>query len=171
MTNKLPYSVPLRMHQVGASATHKLEPTVEERARIAKALHLASLNVFTADITVTTTVSGWRLDGRVVAEAEQICGLTLVPLPVSINQKFTVNLTDVPQEIEVNEEGEIDLELNDDFPDQVEDGRIDIGDYAVEQLSLCLDPFPRAAGAVFEQPPEPAEISPFAVLKGLKGDS
>jgi hypothetical protein len=40
----------------------------------------------------------------------------------------------------------------------------------VEQLSLALDPFPRAAGAEFTPPEESAEISPFAVLKALKRD-
>ena len=50
----------------------------------------------------------------------------------------------------------------------VENGQIDLGQYAVEQLSLHLDPYPRKDGAVFEQPPEPGEISPFGVLKALK---
>ena len=66
------------------------------------------------------------------------------------------------------DEGEIDLELDDDSPDQIEDGRLDLGQYAVEQLALSLDPFPRKPGAVFEQPKEPGEISPFAVLKTLR---
>lgn len=171
MSNNIPYSVPLRMHQVGAGLNRTLEPTAEERARIAKALNLASLDSFECDMSVTPTVSGWRMDGRVKAEAVQSCGLTLEPIPVSINQTFLVNLTEKPQDPEVNDEGEIDLELDDDFPDVVEEGRIDLGQYAVEQLSLCLDPFPRKDGAVFEQPPEPVELSPFAVLKGLKGDS
>ena len=39
--------------------------------------------------------------------------------------------------------------------------------YVVEHLALELDPFPRKPGAVFVQPPEPTEISPFAALKAL----
>ena len=50
----------------------------------------------------------------------------------------------------------------------LEDGEIDLGQYVVEHLALELDPFPRKPGAEFVQPPEPAEISPFAVLKALK---
>ena len=50
----------------------------------------------------------------------------------------------------------------------IEDGKIDLGQYAVEQLVLSLDPFPRKPGAQFVQPEEPAEISPFAALKALK---
>ena len=46
-------------------------------------------------------------------------------------------------------------------------------DEPVEQLALRLDPVPRKPGAEFVQPPEPGEISPFAVLKQLRpsGDS
>ena len=71
-------------------------------------------------------------------------------------------------EREPEEDAEIDLELDDDSADQIEGGSLDLGQYAVEQLALSLDPFPRKLGAVFEQPKEPGEISPFAVLKGLK---
>ena len=66
---------------------------------------------------------------------------------------------------------ELDLRI-DDIPVHVtiqdEDGKIDLGQYAVEQLALSLDPFPRKPGAEFVQPEEPAEISPFAALKALK---
>ncbi|MGI4816981.1 MAG: YceD family protein [Janthinobacterium lividum] len=171
MTKPLPYSEPLRLHQIGAGLNRTLEPTAEERARIAKSLDLVSLDSFTTELTVTPTVSGWRIDGRVKAELVQACGLTLEPVPDSINQTFLVNLTEQPYEPETDENGEIDLELEDDFPDVVEDGRIDLGQYAVEQLALTLNPFPRKEGAVFEQPPEPVELSPFAVLKSLKDDS
>jgi uncharacterized metal-binding protein YceD (DUF177 family) len=58
--------------------------------------------------------------------------------------------------------------MEDETPDIVEDGQIDLGQYVVEQLALRLDPFPRKPGAEFVQPPEPAEISPFAVLKSLR---
>jgi uncharacterized metal-binding protein YceD (DUF177 family) len=163
----LPFSDPIRLHQIGAGLSRHLEPDAEARGRIARALNLKSLDRFEADLEVAATVSGWRLTGRVVADAVQSCVLTLEPLPVRIDERFEVNLveaTDTPP----SEEGEIDLELDDDSPDVVENGQIDLGQYAVEQLALCLDPYPRKEGAVFEQPPEPGEISPFGVLRALK---
>jgi len=167
----LPFSDPIRLHQIGAGLSRRLEPDAEARARIARALNLKSLDRFEADVEVTATVSGWRLNGRLMAEAVQSCVLTLEPLPVRIDERFEINLveaTDTPP----SEEGEIDLELDDDSPDVVENGQIDLGQYAVEQLALHLDPYPRKEGAVFEQPPEPGEISPFGVLRTLKpGDS
>ncbi|MDM8352933.1 YceD family protein [Brevundimonas diminuta] len=164
----IPYSDPIRLHQIGAALTRRLEPDVESRSRIARALDLKSLDRFVADIEIVPTVSGWRMSGRVQADAVQSCVLTLEPLSVAINEHFTVNLTETPQDAPADEDGEIDLELDDNSPDLVENGQIDLGQYAVEQLSLHLDPYPRKEGAVFEQPPEPGEVSPFGVLKALK---
>ncbi|MEG1028831.1 hypothetical protein D3C80_894430 [compost metagenome] len=163
----LPYSEPLRLHQIGAGLERRLTPDVEARKRIARALDLQALNAFEADIKLVPTVSGWRMEGRVVADAVQTCGLTLEPLPVHVDRKFSVQMVEATER-EPDEEGEIDLEMDDDSPDQIEDGRLDLGQYAVEQLALSLDPFPRKPGAVFEQPKEPGEISPFAVLKALQ---
>lgn len=163
----LPYSEPLRLHQIGAGLERRLTPDVEARKRIARALDLQALNAFEADIKLVPTVSGWRMEGRVVADAVQTCGLTLEPLPVHVDRKFSVQMVEATER-EPDEEGEIDLEMDDDSPDQIEDGRLDLGQYAVEQLALSLDPFPRKPGAVFEQPKEPGEISPFAVLKTLQ---
>ena len=163
----LSYSEPLRLHQIGAGVQRRLTPDADALKRIARALDLQALEMFEADINLTPTVSGWRLDGRVVADAVQTCGLTLEPLPVHVDRKFSVQMVEATER-EDDEQGEIDLELDDDTPDQIEGGSLDLGQYAVEQLALSLDPFPRKPGAVFEQPKEPGEISPFAVLKNLQ---
>ena len=163
----LPYSEPLRLHQIGAGVQRRLTPDADAMKRIARALDLQALDVFEVDINLVPTVSGWRLEGRVIADAVQTCGLTLEPLPVHVDRKFSVQMVEATER-EDDEDGEIDLELDDDSPDQIEGGSLDLGQYAVEQLALSLDPFPRKPGAVFEQPKEPGEISPFAVLKGLR---
>jgi hypothetical protein len=98
------------------------------------------------------------------ASLAQTCGITLEPLPVEIDAAFVVNLAEAVEP----ESDEIIITLDDESPDLIEDGQVDLGQYAVEQLALRLDPFPRKPGAEFVQPPEPAEISPFAVLKQLR---
>ena len=163
----LPYSEPLRLHQIGAGVQRRLTPDADAVKRIVRALDLQALDMFEVDINLVPTVSGWRLDGRVMADAVQTCGLTLEPLPVRIDRKFSVQMVEATEH-EADENAEIDLELDDDSADQIEGGSLDLGQYAVEQLALSLDPFPRKPGAVFEQPPEPGEISPFAVLKALQ---
>lgn len=163
----LPYSEPLRLHHIGAGVQRRLTPDADAIKRIVRALDLQSLDLFEVDINLVPTVSGWRLDGRVMADAVQTCGLTLEPLPVHIDRKFSIQMVETTER-EPEDDAEIDLELDDDSADQIEGGSIDLGQYAVEQLALSLDPFPRKPGAVFEQPKEPGEISPFAVLKGLQ---
>lgn len=160
----LPYSEPVRLHQVGGGVTRTLEPDAAARTRIAKALDLASLDAFVAEMTLAPSPGGWRLSGRVKASLAQICGITLEPLPVEIDAPFAVSLAEAADE----DSEEIVITLDDESPDPIEDGRVDLGQYAVEQLALLLDPFPRKPGAEFVQPPEPTEISPFAVLKQLR---
>ena len=165
---ELPYSEPVRLHQVGSGLNRRLEPDEALRARIARSLDLASLDAFVVDIALAPSATGWRLAGRIHAEAVQTCGITLEPLPVVIDDDFSVVLSEtVPDPEDITD---VEITVEDESPDVVEDGRIDLGQYAVEQLALRLDPFPRKPGAEFVQPPEPGDISPFAVLRQLKTD-
>ncbi len=161
---ELPYSEPVRLHQVAGGVKRTLEPDAAARARIVKALDLASLDSFSAEMELVPSSSGWRLSGRVRASLAQTCGITLEPLPLEIDTSFMLTLAEAVEE----DSGEIIITLDDESPDLIENGQIDLGQYAVEQLALRLDPFPRKPGAAFVQPPEPAEISPFAVLKRLR---
>ncbi len=160
----LPYSEPVRLHQVGAGVTRRLEPDAAARKRIADALDLASLDAFVAEMTLAPAPGGWRLSGRVKATLAQTCGITLEPLPLEIDAPFAIALAERSDE----ESEEIVITLDDESPDPIEGGQVDLGQYAVEQLALRLDPFPRKPGAEFVQPPEPTEISPFAVLKQIR---
>lgn len=161
---RLPFSEVVRINEIGAGLTRTLTPDAEAKARIVKALDLASLEAFEAELSITPAHVGWTLSGRVRATLEQTCGITLEPLPVTVDERFSVDLV---ESAEPTDE-EVEITLDDNSPDVIEDGRIDLGQYAVEQLSLQLDPFPRKPGAEFVQPEEPAEISPFAVLKQFK---
>ncbi len=162
--SELPYSEPVRLHQIGAGVKRTLTPDAAAIRRIIKALDLASLDLFEADVELVPTAAGWSLTGRLRARLAQTCGITLEPLPLEIDDRFSVQLAEPVEE----DSEEIVITLEDESPDVVEDGQIDLGQYVVEQLALRLDPFPRKPGAEFVQPPEPAEISPFAVLKGLR---
>ena len=162
--HRLPFSEIVRINEIGAGLERRLVPDDAARARIIKALDLASLSAFEADLRVAPGRVGWTLTGRVTATLEQVCGITLDPLPVEIDERFSVDLVEAAEP----EPDEIEVTIDDDAPDVIEDGRIDLGQYAVEQLALTLDPFPRKPGAEFVQPEEPAEISPFAVLKAFK---
>ena len=166
MSVMLPYSETVRINQIGAGLIRRLEPDAAARKAIARALDLQGLEDFVVDMEVKPTPSTreWTLKGRVTAHAVQTCGLSLEPLPVDVDRRFSIQLA----EAAADDTAEIEITLDEDDADLIEDGKIDLGQYAVEQLVLSLDPFPRKPGAEFVQPQEPGEISPFAALKALK---
>ena len=68
---------------------------------------------------------------------------------------------------------ELDFDLNDDVPDILDNGQIDLASIAMEQLALEIDDFPRKEGEVFSFKSEFDEettlaSNPFAVLKKIK---
>jgi uncharacterized metal-binding protein YceD (DUF177 family) len=65
----------------------------------------------------------------------------------------------------------IDLSVaEDDGPELLDHPVIDLAAPFLEELTLSLDPYPKAPGAAFEVPPEPLAPTdnPFAVLEKLK---
>jgi len=156
----------LRINEIGAGVTRRIQPDAETCRRIARSLDLVALDSLDAVLTVAPGREGWNLTGRLTAGVVQACGITLDPLPVSIDRAFSIDLVDrLPNE---GDDREIEVSVDDDAPDLIENGKIDLGQYTIEQLVLSLDPFPRKPGAEFVQPPEPVEISPFSVLKQFR---
>jgi len=60
--------------------------------------------------------------------------------------------------------------LDEEGPELLESPVLDLAAPLLEEVSLALDPYPKAPGAVFEAPADEAgpEDSPFAVLQKLK---
>lgn len=68
---------------------------------------------------------------------------------------------------------EIDEDIDDDVPDIIINGKIDLVDVSIEQIALVLDDYPRKKGEKFNFKPnfdedEPVRENPFAVLRNLK---
>jgi uncharacterized metal-binding protein YceD (DUF177 family) len=72
----------------------------------------------------------------------------------------------------VEESSEIVLDGDAEPVEPLDDGMIDIGEAVAQQLSLALDPFPRAPGATLEQEADLSDHSPrespFAALAKLR---
>jgi uncharacterized metal-binding protein YceD (DUF177 family) len=165
-----PWSVPVRVADLRGGLTRKLEADAATRARIARALDLQSLGRLEAEISVSPHGQGWEVRGRILADLAQTCGITLEALPAQVDASFVVRCAEAVDPAEVPREIVVTLE-EDDPPDLIEDGVIDLGAYVVEHLALELDPFPRKPGVEFEPPEAAAEPSPFAVLARLKPET
>ena len=96
-------------------------------------------------------------EGDLEAEVVQVCVVTLDEFAQPLREQFAVQF--VPLGAEAPDD---DLAA----PDQIayEDGAIDLGEAAAEQLALALDPYPHRPGAELPSA-EPAEDQgPFASL-------
>ena len=154
---------PLRLNQIGPGVSRRLSADAAACEAVRRDLGLGAVRALSAEVSVAPAGEGWRLSGRVRADLDQVCGVTLEPLPSLIDAPFSVDLVEGEPPAG---DGEVDLDPDHDGPDWII-GQVDLWAYALEHLALALDPFPRKPGAVFVQPDEPEEASPFAVLTRL----
>lgn len=104
--------------------------------------------------------------GRIVASGtlnamlSQVCVVSLEPFTAEIKEKFRIRF--VP---EGRESDDPDPESEDEIP--YSGAEIDLGEAAVEQLALALDPYPRAPGATLPDTLDDDAASPFASLAGF----
>jgi len=165
-----PCEIPLAQVDRGAVKL-RLEPSAEQRKAIAKQLDLVSLEDLSAEVFLTSWLDGAEISGILRARVVQTCSATADDFESPIDARFDLrvlpaNSRNAPQD---EDSGDLGVDPDaDDPPDVLEGETIDVSAYVVEHLALELDPFPRKPGAVFVQPPEPVELSPFAALKGLK---
>ncbi len=96
-------------------------------------------------------------EGALRATVVQDCVVTLDPFEESLTENFRVRFVRAGTEIE-----DIDPESDDELPYAGES--IDLGEAAIEQLALVLDPYPRKPGAELPRGLGAGPASPFAAL-------
>jgi uncharacterized metal-binding protein YceD (DUF177 family) len=144
------------------------EATAEERATVAAAMDLVACTRLVARFEVTPAAAGRvLLKGAVDVTVTQTCVVTLE----EIERRYSapLDLEFWPAEtLAEDEEGDIDPLGADREP--IEDGRIDVGRIAYEELVSAIDPFPRRDGAAvdWEDKEGAARTHPFAQLARLK---
>lgn len=168
VTAPWPCEIPLSQVDRGAVKL-RLEPSAEQRQAIAKQLGLVSLGALSAEVFLTSWLDGAEISGVLRARVVQTCSATADDFETPIDARFSLRVLPANSENAPQEEfGDLGADPDgDDPPDVLEGQSVDVSGYVVEHLALELDPFPRKPGAVFVQPPEPVELSPFAALKGL----
>jgi len=144
-----------------------IEAGAAERAALAARFGIVAVDALAAEMRLVPLAGGMvRLEGRVRAEVRQACVVTLAEVPAKIDQTFARLYAPA----DPDQPAEVIVQLDDEVPDPLVDGTIDIGEAAAEEVALSLDPYPRAPGAAFEGVPgdKPDPPSPFAALKSLK---
>lgn len=147
-------------------ASYEIAASAEERAALARRFELLALDRLEARVELKPVPGGFfRLAATLEAEVTQACIITLEPVASRVEDAFSVlyGTLDVQEEVLLDGVSET--------VEPLEGGIIDIGEAVAQQLSLALDPFPRAAAAPPEAPSSAAEPrldSPFAVLAKLR---
>ncbi len=175
MTNRpddQPLSRPLDVDDVPADGLDvTIETTPEERAALARAFDLADLPGLSARFTIKGTAKRLAVKGRVDARVTQTCVVSLDPFDSSVSEDVDVAFA-APRPAGADPTGYNDAQTGDslqDPPDDIVDGKIDLGALTVEFLALGLDPYPRKPGVEFDPGLGPdAPASPFAALARLK---
>ncbi len=154
--------------------TFRYEASDAERAAIASWLSLISLRRLEAKVDAKpVTQGGVRLSVAFTADLVQSCVTTLEPLSTCLQEAFELlYLPEIPRQNPAAAGGiTVDVDLDEDQPEVLIDGKIDAGAAITEHLVLALDPYPRKPGAELESV-SPAtnkgRDNPFSVLQGLK---
>ena len=167
------FSYPLIVDELtAATKEYHLEAKKEELPYITEVLMVPSVKSLKADISVKLDKKNHRLTvwGKAKADIEQTSVISLKNFINHYQNEFEVifdtKLT--PQDLK-----EMDVDFEDDVPDIIIDGKINLADIAMEQIALVIDDFPRKKGESFDFKPEfdpeaPITHNPFEALAQLK---
>jgi uncharacterized metal-binding protein YceD (DUF177 family) len=145
----------------------ELVPDEATRAAIARHVSVLALPVLRAQIKVIPAGKGGVLvEGDLEATVRQSCVVSLEAFDAELREAVTARFAPEAPAIA----GPV-VELGqDDPPEPLVDGAVDLAAVVTEFLALAIDPYPRKPGAVFVPPAETKEpsASPFAALGKLK---
>ena len=153
-----------RLPERGAHVT--VEATEEERDALAADLGLVALRSLVGRFRIVGKPERVHVTGRLEADITQTCVVTLDAFESSLDEEVDVEFR-IADELPRRREPAVDAEIETDIdaPDEIVDGRIDLGALAAEFLALGLDPYPKKPGAEFAPVDGQDDAnSPFAVL-------
>lgn len=137
--------------------------TEAERESLARANDLPSVGRFVARLHARPVGrDALSVRGRLEAEATRICVVTLEPFVEQVREDISLRFS--PEGAPALHENE-----DEDPPDLIIGGEVDLAAAIAEFFTLGLDPHPRKPGASFDSAEtDDGADSPFAALKALK---
>jgi len=140
------------------------------RAEIAGLAGLRELGRLSGVFDLTRRGAGVRVTGNVSARVGQTCVVTLEPVESDIDEPVDLRFAPRPVAPASAKSETVAAHTSDeDPPDPLFGGKLDLGAIATEFLLLGIDPYPRKPGAEFAPvKPDDASAKPFAALEALK---
>lgn len=173
----LPFSRIIRADDAGPAREGHIEANPKEREQLATLFKVEKIASLTFDYELAALPSQrYRLTGEVRGELTQLCGVTLEPVPEHIRED--VSLEYWPEHLVTRKAAEAAADtaetLENDPPEPLIGGKIDLGRIAGEIFAAAINPYPRKDGVSFGWRDEKAaaqadSVKPFAALGKLKG--
>jgi uncharacterized metal-binding protein YceD (DUF177 family) len=168
---RAPWSVPVSVEDIPAQGLHiEISAPEANRAEVLRLVvglstvhDLASLS---AVFDLTRRGGRVHVGGRVRAKVAQTCVVTLEPIENELDEAVDIEFAPSAGE---QASPAIEVKVDQDPPEPLMDGTIDLGALATEALVLGIDPHPRKPGAKFA----PVKVGDdgskaFAALEALK---
>jgi uncharacterized metal-binding protein YceD (DUF177 family) len=149
-------------HLSAQGSEHCVEAKAAECAAIAARLGLPAVESLTCRFDLRPVGETVHAEGAMRARVMQVCIVSLDEFAADIAEDFFLRF--VPESME---SAELDPEQPEDEV-VFEGGVIDLGEAAVQQLALALDPYPRKPDAVLPDAASDASSHPFAALARLR---
>lgn len=174
MTEDLELSRPFDITRIAPEGVSETISAADEECQaIAARFGVEAVHSVSATIHVQPWKrGGFRARGEAIAKISQICVVTLDPFDAVVRAQLDQIFVAKTSRLAADDT-EVVVAHDEDDIGYVEDGEIELGEFAVEALCLELDPYPRKDGA--ELPVSSTETlageskaNPFAVLKQLK---
>jgi uncharacterized metal-binding protein YceD (DUF177 family) len=133
------FSRPIDVTRLGAGeAVYDITANQTERVALAKRFDLVSLEKLAARVTLRRLPAGLvRLTASLSADLVQTDVVTLEPVPARVDDDFTLLFGYNPDDAAA-------LDPEAELVEPLVNGQIDIGEAVAQQLSLAMDPYPRA---------------------------
>lgn len=138
------FSRPIAADQIGPQETIRgIAANATERHRLAERFGLLALDRLTATLRLRRGRAGLiQVEGRFEADVVQACVVTLEPVPAQLAVDFAVSFGAAVSP----PGGEVIVGVDEeDPPEEMVNGRIDLGETVAQQLAVALDPYPRSA--------------------------
>lgn len=148
----------------------EMRATPAQLAAIAARFGVEQIDELSASLRVAPTEEGedFLVEGFLRSRLTQTCGVTLAPLhtvlEVPVSVRFTNDAGDGVDDWDVSE-------TNDDPPEPIVGGAIDLGEIVQQLLAVEIDPFPRAPDVPYRDlstDKDDSETHPFSGLAALR---
>ncbi len=173
MTPDAPFSYPFDLSSLSERGGEvSFEIPAAAREAIAVLFEIDGIDAVSAVLRLAReSTNEYVVEGSFRANVLQTCIVTLEPVRSSLSGEFTRRYRTVPQSRLRKIASDLEMVAGDDEIETLKGSSLDLAVPVLEELSLAIDPYPRAPGAEFigGGDDEPQEENPFAVLQKLKG--